>query len=85
MSSALDGGVKTVEQARALPEIRSAFWEFRRETDPKTGITTEHRVPMPFTPRPIQGDEILLFTDTDGRSMQVIWTKDGPAKTPWNI
>ena len=77
--------VTTVEQARALPEVRSGMWDFTRTTDPVTGITTEQRVPRPFSPQPTDGDQILLFIDVDGRRMQVVYTVEGPAKTEFRL
>lgn len=75
--------VTTIEQARALPEVDHPYLDYIYSTDQTTGITTTSRKVRPFVPRPIDGDEILLFMDSDGRSMQVCHTAEGPAKTPW--
>ncbi len=39
---------------------------------------------MPIFGGGITGDSIILFVDADGRSMQVIKTKDGYAKCEWH-
>ena len=77
--------VTTVEQARALREVSHPYMDYRDEVDPKTGITTRHRVAVPFSPHPIDGDEILIFIDSDGRSMQVAYRADGPVKAPFSL
>ncbi len=84
--------VTTVEQARSLPEVRSATWDFKRRildvARPgigKRGDMVEERIARPLSPQPIDGDQILLFIDADGRSMQVVYTPDGPAKTPFRL
>jgi hypothetical protein len=79
--------ITTVEQARALPEVRGAFWDERRrilDQDElgvgRRGDTVIERVVRPFVPTPTDGDQILWFFDADGRRMQVVYTQDGPAK-----
>ena len=73
--------VDTVEKARALPEVDNEFYDVKRTIDQKTGVTTVERTVRPFCPRGIDGDEIILFIDSDGRAMKVIGTPNGPAKT----
>lgn len=77
--------ITTVAEARSLPEVAHPFMDRKRTTDPLTGITTEESIVRPFCPQPTDGDQILLFNDADGRSMQVVYTPDGPAKTPWRL
>lgn len=84
--------VTTVAQARALPEVRSAFADERHRmlTEDEQGVgkkgdTIIELVPRQFSPHPIDGDQILLFTDADGRSMQVCYTPEGPAKTEFRL
>ena len=72
--------VTTVEQAQALPEISGPFWDSKIVTNPVTGESRVERKARPFCPTPTDGDQILLFTDADGRQMQVVYTPDGPAK-----
>ena len=67
--------VTTVAEARALPEVDGKWWDERRITDSKTGITTVERVPRTLSPHPIDGDQILLFIDSDGRPMEVTYTQ----------
>lgn len=77
-------GPKTVEEARALPEVSNALYEEERITDSRGH--TEIRVKFrKLTARPIEGDDIILFVDADGRAMQVVDTENGPAKTPFRI
>jgi hypothetical protein len=73
--------ITTVEQARALPEVDGSFYDLVKRLDPETHTLVVERVVRPFVPQPTDGDQILLFIDTDGRRMQVVYTKDGPAKT----
>lgn len=82
--------VTTLEQARALPEVESVFFDLRRtllERDEpgvgKRGDTIIERVPRQICAHPVDGDQILLFVDSDGRPMQVTYTAEGPAKAPW--
>jgi putative hemolysin len=75
--------ITTVAEARSLPEVDHPFMDSKRTIDPQTGVTTVERTARPFCPMPTDGDQILFFTDADGRSMQVCYTPDGPAKTPW--
>jgi hypothetical protein len=70
--------ISTIEEARALPEV-SRYIE-HRVTDPKTGMTTVSGEVPKFYPSCTDGDQILLFTDTDGRSMEITYTENGPAK-----
>lgn len=70
--------VKTLEQAIALPEIQSEFWEESRETLPD-GTTVVHRKARPFSPIGVSGDDIILFTDERG-AWKVVMTENGPAK-----
>lgn len=77
--------VTTVEQARALREVSHPYLDHRDEVDPKTGITTRYMVSVPFSPAPIDGDQILLFIDSDGRSMQVAYRADGPVKARFSL
>jgi hypothetical protein len=77
-------GPKTVAEARALPEVESAWFETERHMTPG-GITVITQTPRKFSARGIEGDDILWFTDSDGRSMQVIDTEDGPAKAPFGL
>lgn len=77
--------ITTVELARALPEMADPFFEEHRETDPVTGITTISRSVRPFVPTPTDGDQILLFIDSDGRSMKVEYTLEGPVKTEFRL
>lgn len=73
--------VKTIEQARALPEILSELFEFVDEIDPVTHHTIRKNIPRKFYVREIDDDDIIFFTDADGRSMQVVGSEAGPAKT----
>lgn len=61
----MDERVKTIEQARSLPEIRYFDLAFG-----------------PLSGKGMEGDDIILFVDEDGRSMKVVETKDGWAKMP---
>ena len=77
--------VTTLKQARALPEVRGAFFDERRrileQDEPglgRRGDTIIEREVRPFVPMPT--DQILWFLDDDGRRMQVVYTQDGPAK-----
>lgn len=76
------GDVRTGKQARALPEVSSAFWTERVEML-QDGTKVIHREPRMFFGGGIDGDDIILFVDDDGISKQVIETEDGPAKTPF--
>jgi hypothetical protein len=66
--------IKTVEQARALPEIRGGLSYFSRERILPNGDKVIEDVPRQLSAQPIDGDSIALFTDTDGRSMEVVHT-----------
>ena len=76
------GGVKTVEQAMALPEVESAMWDEVVTTRPD-GVTVSELVPRKFCASGVEVDNIILFVDSDGVSKQVIETEDGPAKAPF--
>jgi hypothetical protein len=76
----MEGGVKTIEQAWALPELDNEFYEVSLETKPD-GTVVQHMKVSAFCGRGISGDDIILFTDKDGRLMKVIQTESGPAKT----
>ena len=84
--------VTTVEQARALPEVSHPFLDERtrilHEDDPgvgRRGDMVREYVTRPYCPQPMDGDQILLFVDSDGRRMQIVYTPDGPAKTPFRL
>ena len=68
--------VTTLEQAQALP---LAHPEFATELMP-AGETVLTRLAQKFYPRPVDGDQILFFTDADGRSMRVEYDERGPVK-----
>lgn len=72
--------VTTVYQARLLPEIDDPYFERSSRIDPVTHHTIIEQVARPFSAAPIDGDSILLFIDSDGRRMQVVYTNEGPAK-----
>jgi hypothetical protein len=80
--------VTTVAQARALPEVAHADFDERRrildadEAGGRKGDTLVERVVRPYCPTPTDGKQILLFIDSDGRSMRIVYTPTGPAKTP---
>lgn len=76
------GGVKTVEQAMALPEVESAMWD-EVVTIRADGVTVKEYKPRKFCAAPVSGDNIILFVDSDGVSKQVIETENGPAKVPF--
>lgn len=83
--------VTTLEQARALPEVQHAFCDYTKRIlqhdDPEhgpAGTTVIERVVRPYFPMPTHGDQLLFFTDADGRLMQVCYTADGPAKAEWH-
>lgn len=57
------GGIKTQEQAEALPEI-----------------TDDEYMSGPLPLGGLEGDDIMLFIDRDGRSMRVVPTENGFAK-----
>lgn len=60
--------VKTIDQARALPELKGSWFDHR------------------LCGSGICGDEIILFVDHDGRSMQVVHTEEGrPAKMEFRL
>lgn len=40
---------------------------------------------MGIGPYKLEDDDIVCFTDADGRSMRVEYTKNGPVKTPSGI
>jgi len=62
-------GIKTIEEARELPEI---YWTLA--------------FTAPFTPDGgMEGSELVLFTDIDGRIMEIVETPDGPAKIPFRV
>lgn len=87
-ASAKPEKVTTIEQAWALPEAVETRRRILQEAEPgvgKQGDTIIERIPLPFCPTPTDGDQILFFIDSDGRSMQVVYTPDGPAKRyfPW--
>ena len=71
--------ITTIEQALALPEISDPFFDVTIEILP-SGEKVMHRKPRLFVPMPTDGDQILFFVD-NGRSMQVVYTETGPAKT----
>lgn len=73
--------VKTIEQAQALPEIDSGIFEYRDEIDPITHHTVRRQKTRSFSPIGVDGDDIFIFTDKDGRQMRVVGTESGPAKT----
>lgn len=82
--------VTTIEDAQALPEVGNAIFDYSKrilERDEpgvgRRGDTINTPVARPFCPMPTDGDQILLFTDKDGRPMQVVYTPEGPAKTLW--
>lgn len=64
--------VKTVEQANSLPEISSA------------DLFCDSNVPL-LIGGGIEGDDIILFVDGDGRTMTIVETKNGPAKMPFEL
>lgn len=80
----MEGGVKTIGQAQALPEIKSEFFETWNETLPN-GVTVCHQKVRPLCAHAISGDDIILFTDPDGRAMKVTYTENGPAKTEFRL
>lgn len=59
--------VKKVEEAMALPEVRSSMFR-------------DDGTRRPLSGNGISGDDIIMFVDADGRVMNVIETEDGPAK-----
>ena len=71
--------VKTAEQAQALPEIESEFFEITIETLPD-GTTVRTEKPRGICGPGIEGDDIILFVDTDGISKKIVYTEQGPAK-----
>lgn len=72
--------IKTVEQAQALPEIEDRMFKRIIETQPD-GTTVVKLEMRKLYGRGISGDSILWFIDKDGRSMEVIDSEDGAAKT----
>ena len=74
--------VKTVSQARALPEIADSFFDTQIVLDER-GVATQTRTARPFVARPVDGDEIMWFRDADGRVMEVVYTESGPCKMPF--
>jgi hypothetical protein len=55
--------ITTVEEARALPEIRSL-------------LAANNGLPRRLSGMPLHGDSIAIFTDADGRSMRVVHTAE---------
>lgn len=74
--------IDTIEKARALPLIENELYEEIREEMPDGTIRISNRVRKLYG-RGIEGDEIILFIDSDGTPMKVIATESGPAKTPF--
>ena len=71
--------VLTLEHARALPEIHDELFTHTLRTL-QDGTTVRESTPRPFIRRAINGDDIIVFIDVDGRTMKVCQTSDGPAK-----
>ena len=75
--------VTDIEQARALPEIQGRYFDEEKkiiQDGPDRGMTVVTRKVRPFVPVPISPEQILYFCDSDGRSMEVVYTEAGPAK-----
>jgi hypothetical protein len=78
--------IKTVEQARALPEIRGGLAYFSRERTLPNGDKVIEDLPRQLSAQPVEGDSIALFTDKDGRTMQVVHTvEEGWCKTEFRL
>lgn len=76
--------IKTIEQAQALPEIESEFFTYRQKLDENhdtVNIPVVRKICISYT----DDDDILFFTDKDGRSMKVVYTEDGPTKIRWRL
>lgn len=80
----MENGIKTIEQAISLPEIENEYYLEKKETL-SNGITITKYEIMPLSPRPIHGDDIILFTDKDGRAMKIVNTPSGYAKTEFRL
>ncbi len=71
--------IKTIQEAQALPEVEPNMFETFKEVQSDGTVLIKDKV-LPLVLSPIDGDDIILFTDKDNRPMQVVYTKDGPAK-----
>lgn len=79
MKTNIERSITTIEDAWALPEVNDPYFDNETEVL-ASGETVIHRKPRKFVPQPTSGDQILFFVDSDGRSMQVCYTENGPAK-----
>jgi len=77
--------IKTIEQAQNLPEVSAGPFDFINEEDPVTHYIIRKAVPRKIYPIGVESDDIIAFTDKDGRSMKIIGTENGPAKTPYYL
>ena len=73
-------GVKTVKDAQALPEIKDEMFKYWEEIQ-EDGTTLVKTKIRPLYGAGVEGDDIALFIDTDGRPMKVVSIKEGFAKT----
>ena len=75
--------IKTVEEARLLPEINDPMFEDETEEQPDGTFIVKMRIRRLYG-EGVEGDDIMLFIDTDGITKKVVQTENGPAKTEWS-
>ncbi len=73
-------GVKTIKDAQALSEISDDMFQYWEEPQEDGTTLTKCKI-RPLYGAGVEGDDIMLFIDTDGRSMKVVSTEDGFKKT----
>lgn len=74
--------IKTIEEAQTLPEIDDSAFDYKVEIL-SDGSKKYIPVPRMLFAEPLQGDDICLFTDKDGRVMKVVYTESGAKKARW--
>jgi len=72
--------IKTLEEAQALP--LGSLYASESHVDEK-GVTIHTPRIKRLRAAPVESDDILMFIDTDGRTMRIVHEEDGPVKVPW--